>query len=98
MEWKGGVGNGCVCIDSERDAILIFLIYYFPSSKRIGIKTKMHKIFQVQSFVPKISEFATLGVGGVGRGRALRLSGGRWRDGDPSSHLSCNNVQHLAKL
>ena len=37
-------------------------------------------------------------VGGVGRGRALRLSGGRWRDGDPSSHLSCNNVQHLAKL
>ena len=58
----GGVGNGCVCVDSERDAILIFLIHYFPSSKRIGIKTKMHKIFQVQSFVPKISEFATLGL------------------------------------
>ena len=62
MERMGGVGNGCVCVDSERDAILIFLIHYFPSSKRIGIKTKMHKIFHVQSFVPKISEFATLGL------------------------------------
>ena len=62
MEWKGGVGNGCVCIDSERDAILIFLIHCFPSSKRIGMKTKMHKIFQMQSFVPKISEFAIQGL------------------------------------
>ena len=84
MEWKGGgVGNGCKCIDSERDAILIFLIHYFPSSKKKGIKTKMHKIFQVQSFVPKISEFATLGLSGRrGKGAGIATVGRemeRWR-------------------